>query len=442
MHQPRIRFAKSGPVSIAYEVIGDGPLDLIMVPGIVSNIEYFHQLPGYTDFLESLARFARVIVFDKRGNGLSDRPEHIGTLEDRIDDVRAVMDAVGVERAAVLGWSEGGPMSVLFAATHPDRVSHMMLFGAFARYVGDGSQGEISSREVFEQFSGWVVEQWGQGGFVHLVAPSIVGTPTADLFEATERNSASPGTVRQLWDAVAEIDIRPALGLVKAPTLVMRRSHEIMPASACRYLADTIPGARYLEVDGVDHVPWVGDSDAITSAIREFVTGDAAGEPAEDDSVLATVLFADIVGSTSEAARLGDRRWRDVLDQFHSTFSNEIDRHRGRVVNTRGDDVLAAFDGPARAVRCAQALVGAASRHGLAVRCGVHTGEVQLRGDDLAGLAVHIGARVSALAAAGEVLATTTVRDLVVGSGLRFVDRGAHALKGVPGEWQLVALTS
>ena len=432
-------YARSGDVSIAYQVWGDGPVDLVLVPGIVSHVEFFHELPGYTDYLRRLARFARVLVFDKRGNGLSDRPGTVGTLEERIDDMRAVMDAVGSERAAIIGFSEGGPMSALFAATHPDRVTHLVLCGTFACYVGD-DEGAVVVPELFSRFVDWVADQWGEGGLVRLLTPSLIGDPSGEAwFPRIERQTSSPGTIRALWEAVGAIDVRPVLPTIRVPTLVVRRDHEIMPDYASAYMAEQIPGAQLATVPGVDHVPWSGDSEPYAAAIEEFVTGHTP-EIEPDDRVLATVLFTDVVGSTERAASLGDRRWGELLDRFRAAVRDEVARHRGTEVNTRGDDFLITFDGPARAIRCARAIAAAARGIGLEVRCGVHTGEVEVRGEDIAGLAVHIGARVSALAGAGEILATTTVRDLVVGSGLTFAERGQHELKGVPGAWGLVAV--
>jgi class 3 adenylate cyclase/pimeloyl-ACP methyl ester carboxylesterase len=433
-------YAKSGDLSIAYQVWGDGPIDLVVVPGIVSHVEFFHEVPGYTDFLRRLARFGRVLVFDKRGNGLSDRPERVGTLEERIDDMRAVMDAVGSERAAILGFSEGGPMSALYAATHPDRVTHLALCGTFACYVGEG-KGATVIPEIFPPFVDWVAEQWGEGGLARLLAPSLIGTSAEALLARIERQTASPRTIRALWEAVGLIDVRPVLPTIRVPTLVMRRANEIMPAHACVDMAAMIPGARYVEIPGVDHMPFFGDLDTYVATIEEFVTGHTSvAEP--DDRVLATVLFTDVVGSTTHAASLGDRRWRELLDLFQAAVRRELEHHRGKEINTRGDDFLVTFDGPARAIRCAQAIAEAAAKLGLEVRCGVHTGEVEMRGDDISGIAVHIGARVSALAVAGEILATTTVRDLVVGSEICFAERGEHELKGVPGRWRLVSVAA
>jgi pimeloyl-ACP methyl ester carboxylesterase len=434
------KYARNGDLSIAYQVIGDGPLDLVLVPGIVSHIEFFHELPGYDEYLQRLARFARVIVFDKRGNGLSDRPAEVGTLEERMDDLRAVMEAVGSARAAIVGFSEGGPMSILFAATYPERVSHLVLAGSFACYVGSATEGEVMVPELFEPFAAELVGGWGNGDFARMMSPSGTTHPEADRFFArAEQYSASPQTVRGLWAAVREIDVRPVLPTIRVPTLVVRREGEVMPDHPSRWMADHIPGARYRVLRGSDHIPWAGDMVEYVGAIEEFVTGHAPTLD-EDDGVLATVLFTDVVGSTARAAAEGDARWRTTLAGFQAAVRRELDRHRGKEIGTRGDDFLVTFDGPARAIKCARSITEAAGALGIAVRSGIHTGEVRLHGDDLAGITVHIGARVAAMAAPGEVLTTTTVRDLVVGAGLRFEDRGEHELRGVPGRWRLVAV--
>jgi pimeloyl-ACP methyl ester carboxylesterase len=433
-------YAESGDLSIAYQVWGDGPRDLVVTPGVISHVEFFHEIPGYTAWLERLSRFARVIVFDKRGNGLSDRPEAVGTLEERIDDMRSVMDAVGCGRAVVVGWSEGAAMSVLYAATYPDRVTHLVLSGGYACYVGEPDEGAVMSQEGFESTLAGIVEHWGEGEFLKLIGPSLASEPAADrLLGRVERHSATPRTIGRLYEAFGKIDVRPLLPAIRVPTLVVRRANEAIPDHACRYLADRIPGAAYSVLPGDDHLPWVDDYEAYVAVVEEFVTGTPV-TATRDDRVLATVLFTDIVGSTERAASMGDRRWRELLDRFQAVVRREIDRYRGHEVNTRGDDFLITFDGPARAIRCATAITSAAENIGLSVRCGIHTGEIELRGDDIAGMAVHIGARVSGLAQAGEILATTTVRDLVVGSGIGFRDRATHELKGVPGRWSLVAV--
>ena len=289
-------YAKSGDLSIAYQVWGDGPTDLVITPGIVSHVELFHEIPGYTAWLQRLARFARVIVFDKRGNGLSDRPDAIGTLEERIDDMRAVMDAVGSERAAIVGWSEGGAMSVLYAATHPDRVTHLALCGSYACFSGDPQDGAAMIPEIYEAFIARMIDTWGDGEFVKIVGPSLASDPAAErLLPRIERQSASPRTIRGLWQACGQIDVRPLLPSVRAPTLVLRRENETMPDHACRYLAENIPGAQYVVVPGYDHLPWVDDIEPWAAALEEFLTG-RVPELENDDRVLATVLFTDIVG--------------------------------------------------------------------------------------------------------------------------------------------------
>jgi class 3 adenylate cyclase len=434
------RYARSGELSIAYQVIGDGPIDLVYAPPIISHVEFFHELPGYTDFLEALGRFARVIVFDKRGTGLSDRPPAVSTLEERIDDLRAVMDEVGSERAAVLGFSEAGPLAVMYAATYPDRVSHLVLCGTFAACLGDPAEGAMAVPEVGIQMIESILDNWGTGLFGATICPSIATNPQQRaVLGRIERYSATPQGARLLFESMKRVDVRALLPTVQVPTLVVRRSDETTPKWACRYLADHIPGAIYCEVPGIDHVPAVGDRQAYIDVMEDFLTGSSRDDRPVLETVLATVLFTDIVGSTERAASMGDRQWRELLDRFRAKVRHEIERHRGREVNTRGDDFLIAFDGPARAVRCGFAIADVAQRLGISVRTGVHTGECEVLGDDLAGIAVHIGARVAGLAGAGEVLVTSTVRDLVFGSGLGFDDRGEHELKGVPGRWRLLA---
>jgi len=377
------KYAKSGDLSIAYQVLGDGPIDLVLVPGIVSHVEFFHEIPGYTDYLERLGRFGRVITFDKRGSGLSDRPAHVGTLEERMDDMRAVMDAVGTSRAALLGWSEGGPLSILFAATYPERVSHLVLSGTFACYVGDALHGEVLVPELFRPFVESLVEHWGDGTFCRMLAPTAAqDVASHEMFARVERYSASPQTVRGLWEAVGEIDVRPILPSVRAPTLVLRRDGEVMPEAPCRYIADRVPDGRFVTLPGSDHVPWIGDTATFVATVEEFVTGHTAAVDDDQHRVLATVLFTDVVGSTARAAAVGDARWRMTLDRFQEGVRREIVRHRGREVNTRGDDFLIAFDGPARAIRCARAINDAARPLHVEVRSGIHTGEVELRDDD------------------------------------------------------------
>ena len=429
MAEPRIQYAKtSDGVSIAYEVLGEGPRDFIFVPGIVSHVEFFHELPGYTDFLRRLAAFARVIVFDKRGNGLSDRIVGAPSLEERMDDIRAVMEAVGSERAALLGVSEGGPLSLIFAATYPERVDAVILYETFA-FLPPG--------DTVRDFGDAMAKLWGTGASLPIMARTRAREPQLQaLWARAERLSISPGGVRALWELTADFDVRAVLPTVRAPCLVIHAASGFVEQS--RYLAEHLADARVIALDGTDHYPWFGDIDAIVSEVQEFLTG---MRPApEADRVLATVLFTDIVGSTERAAQLGDRRWRDLLEHYYALARKELARFRGREVKTTGDGFLATFDGPARAIRCACAINDSVGQLGITIRAGLHTGECEVMGEDVGGIAVHIGARVAAKAAAGEVLVSSTVKDLVAGSGLEFAERGSHRLKGVPEEWRLYAV--
>ena len=429
MAEPRIQYAKtSDGVSIAYEVLGEGPRDFIFVPGIVSHVEFFHELPGYTDFLRRLAAFARVIVFDKRGNGLSDRILGAPSLEERMDDIRAVMEAVGSERAALLGVSEGGPLSLIFAATYPERVDAVILYETFA-FLPPG--------DTVRDFGDAMAKLWGTGASLRIMARTRAREPQLQaLWARAERLSISPGGVRALWELTADFDVRAVLPTVRAPCLVIHAASGFVEQS--RYLAEHLADARVIALDGTDHYPWFGDIDAIVSEVQEFLTG---VRPApEPDRVLATVLFTDIVRSTERAAELGDRRWHDLLDGYYALARRELGQFRGREINTTGDGFLATFDGPARGIRCACAINDSVGQLGITIRAGLHTGECEVMGEDVGGIAVHIGARVAAKAAAGEVLVSSTVKDLVAGSGLEFEERGSHRLKGVPEEWRLFAV--
>jgi pimeloyl-ACP methyl ester carboxylesterase/class 3 adenylate cyclase len=429
---PVTKYAKSGDVHIAYQVIGDGPTDLVFVPGFVSHVEEWWEEPLCARFFERLAAFSRLILFDKRGTGLSDRVAEVPTLEQRMDDVRAVLQAAGSERAAVLGISEGGAMSALFAASHPERTSALVLYGTFAEF-----RSWVPTPQHFEHFLQAIDQDWGTGQSLPHFAPSVADDPPFRRWWARhERAGASPGAAMALMRMNSEIDVRHVLGAIHVPTLVLHRTGDVtVRVEAGRYQAAHIPEAKYVELPGVDHLPFVGDSDAILSEIEEFLTG--VRPVVEPDRVLATVLFTDIVGSTSHAAELGDRRWREVLGDQRATVRRELDRHRGREIDTAGDGFLATFDGPARAIRCACAIREAVRPLGLEVRAGLHTGEIELLGDGVAGIAVHIAARVAALAGPGEVLTSNTVKDLVAGSGVQFSDRGSHTLRGVPDQWRL-----
>jgi pimeloyl-ACP methyl ester carboxylesterase len=442
---PETRYAKNGDVNIAYQVVGEGPLDLVLVHGWVQSFDAGWEIEPLRRFYDRLASFSRLVLFDKRGTGLSDRVpvDDLPTLETRMDDVRAVMDVLGVERAALFGHSEGGAMSALFAATYPERTRALVMSGAAARtrWAPDYPYG--ATDEAIEELESAILEHWGIDVVRMLIAelaPSIADDE--ELVQAHTRaalRAASPAAAAALTRMSAMIDIRHLLPAIRVPTLVMHRTDEVL-ADASRYVAERIPNAKVVELPGTDHMPWLGDQDAALDEIEEFLTG-VRPHPALD-RVLATVLFTDIVGSTELLADLGDRRWRALLDQHNAVVRRELGRFRGRELSTAGDGFLATFDGPGRAVACAVAIRDAGRALGLKIRFGLHTGELELAGAEVRGIAVHTGARVAAKAGPGEVLASSTVRDLVAGSGLEFEDRGSHELKGVPGEWHLYAVSS
>ena len=438
---PETRYAKSGGLNIAFQVVGDGPLDLVYVPGWVSNVEGNWELPAHDRFLRRLARFARVILFDKRGTGLSDPlpAAELPTLEERMDDVRAVMDAAGSERAAFLGWSEGGLLSVMFCASSPERAVALATFGIFAKRVWSPDYPWAPTPAARSREIELVEREWGREMDVDVLAPSAAADSTFKRqLLSYFRRSASPATAAALLRMNTQIDVRDVLPSIHVPTLVLHRSGDRESnIEEGRWIAGRIPNAKFVELPGDDHIPWVGDQDLVLDEIEEFMTG--ARPVREADRVLATVLFTDIVDSTAEAAKRGDRSWRDVLERHHADVRTELGRWRGREIDSAGDGFLATFDGPARAIHCALAVGERARGLGLAVRAGVHTGECELLGDKVAGIAVHTGARVAALASAGEVLVSQTVKDLVAGSGLEFADRGEHEFKGVPGRWRVYA---
>jgi pimeloyl-ACP methyl ester carboxylesterase len=434
--QPVTRYAKSAEVHIAYQVFGDGPLNLVFVPPFVSNIENYWDEPDFARWLDRLGSYARVVMFDKRGTGMSDRVSELPGLDQRMDDLRAVMDAAGFEQAALLGLSEGGPLAALFAATYPERCRALVLYGSFARFAS-----WLPTEEALATFLGYIDQAWGTGGSLPLFAPTRGDNAVFQRWWGRfERLGASPSAASNLMLMNSQIDISDVLPTIHVPTLVIHRTGDVtINVEGGRYLAEHIPGARYVELPGTDHIPFVGDNVAeIADAIEEFLTGSRT--PVAVDRMLATVLFTDIVGSTEKAASLGDRRWRDLLDSHHATIRRNLARFRGHEIKTTGDGILATFDGPARGVRCACAISDEIRPLGIEVRAGLHTGECEMIGDDVGGIAVHIGARVASLAGAGEVLVSGTVKDLVAGSGLQFVDRGSQTLKGVPGEWRIYAV--
>jgi class 3 adenylate cyclase/alpha-beta hydrolase superfamily lysophospholipase len=436
--RPPIRYAKAGELSIAYRVWGEGPLDVVWVPGLASNLEIEWEIPDLTPY-KRLASFSRLMVFDKRGMGLSDRNVGAPTLEDRIDDVRAVMDAVGSDRAALIGVSEGGPMSVLFAATYPERTVALVLFGTTARLRGDIDY-PLGNEEAIAQLYRIIDEGWGTGESLRVFAPSLVDyEPLREFMGRLERASGSPGTIRAMVDTLVGIDVRAVLPTISVPTLVLHATDDVaVPIANGRWLADHIEGARFVELPG-EHMA-IGIDSRFGDEIETFLTG--RQHAVATDRVLSTVLFSDIVGSTEEAAAVGDRRWREVLDRHDAVVAREINTYRGKLVKSTGDGVMATFDGPARAIACGRDIRDSLRPLGIDVRVGLHTGEIEVRGGDIGGIAVHISARVAAIADAGEVLVSRTVTDLVAGSGIEFVDRGDHELKGVPGAWRLFAVTA
>ena len=436
---PETRYAKSGDIYVAYQVMGDGPIDLVLVHGFVSHLDIGLEEPRVVRFYERLSSFARLIRFDKRGTGLSDRVSAMPTLEERMDDVRAVMDAAGSERAALIGFSKGGPMSILFAATYPQRSAGLVLYGAMARtaWAPDNLWGR--NEEQHNARLSLIEESWGQGGSADTYSPSLASNSEYRRWIGRlERASASPGAALALIRMNHEIDVRHVLPAVSVPTLVLHRTGDLpINVQHGRYLGTHIPGAKYVELSGDDHVPWAGDVETLCGEIEAFLTGVSNGP--EPDRVLATLLFTDIVGATQRAAHMGDRAWKELLSHHHFLVRQQLERHRGREIDTAGDGFLASFDGPARAVRCGRAIVDAVKSLNLQIRAGVHTGECELIGEKLGGIAMHIGARVMALAAPDEVLVSSTVKDLVAGSGLSFEARGTHHLKGVPGKWHLLS---
>ena len=434
--EAQVRYARSGDVHIAYRVCGDGPRDIVLIPGTLSHVELYWEFPPTEYLLKRLTSFARVILFDKRGQGLSDRLAE-QTIEERIGDVRSVMDAAGSQRATIFGWSEGGAMSLLFSATYPDRTSALVLCGSCASIKEEPWS---LKPKLWELFLRELEAHWGEGILVPFNAPSRRQDEMfLKWFGRLERATASPGAILALLRANYEIDVRHVLPSIRVPTLILHRvGDKTIPVACGRYIAERIPGAKYIEHPGDDHLLQAYDRDLLDrmiDEIEEFITG--THHRPEPDRVLATVMFTDIARSTERAAELGDERWRELLKKYYEVVRKELVAFRGREVDSAGDGLLATFDGPARAIRCACSVREKVQQLGLKVRTGLLTGECELIGDKIGGIAVHIGARVTSAANPDEVLVSSTVRDLVAGSGILFADRGAHSLKGVPSEWRL-----
>jgi class 3 adenylate cyclase len=439
---PEVRYAKNGDIHLAYQVFGQGPPDLVFIWGPYSNVEIVWEHPGAARYLTRLASFSRVIHFDKRGTGLSDRAVDLPILEEQMDDVSAVLDDADSVRAAFLGGGDAGMMTMLYAATHPDRTSALVLSDSRAKITSDAECPWGPSAEEWERVLALMAGSWGRAAAHGIVAPSEAGDEGArKWWGRLERHSLSPGSASAIFEMLTDVDLRPVLPTIHVPTLVLHRAGDryVVPANG-RHLAERIPGARYVEFPGEDHPGWINAREDELQELEEFLTG--IRRRAEPDRVLATVLFTDIVASTERARELGDRRWRELLDRHDEVASRELERYQGRLVKTTGDGLLATFDGPARAIRGACAIRDAVRGLGLEMRAGLHTGEVEMRGADVGGIAVHIGARVTGLAKPGEVLVSRTVKDLVAGAGIDFAERGAHELKGVPEPWQLYAVTA
>src|SRR4051812_23113770 len=439
--RPDTRYARNGDIHLAYQQFGEGEIDLIISGGWISHLDLFWDHPTVVETWQRLGSFARVVMFDRRGMGLSDPVDRAPTLEERMDDLWAVMDAAGVEQAVLAGMSEGAPLSILFAATYPQRVQALVLYGAMARttrsdsypYGNDADALVEAGREL-------ITPHWGQGVSVEIACPSVADDPEIRaFFGRLERASASPALLAQSFYAFMDTDVTDILGAIQVPTLVIHRKHDrLVDVRAGRWLAERVPGAKYVELPGDDHNYWFDGADLVHGEIEEFLLGHRRQR--EPDRVLLTVLFTDIVGSTAKAAELGDARWRQLLGDHQAATRAELARHRGREVKTMGDGFLATFDGPARAIRCAQAIISAAAESGLDVRAGIHTGECELLGDDIGGIAVHVGQRIASLAGPGEVLTSSTVKDLVAGSQIPFEDCGDRELKGLSEARRLYAV--
>lgn len=433
-----VRYARNGDVHLAYKVIGEGDVTLMLVPMWFSNLDLLDQHPDIAKVLKRISSVARVILWDRRGSGLSDRMCGPATLEEGMDDLLAVLDAAGARKAALFGFNEAGTLCALTAATHPQRISGLVLYGSYASTTWHPDYPWGQPREEREMQVAWITQNWGSQD---ISAIMLAGSDPATIEwgKRWQTLSLSPDALPHFYETLSKTDVRAVLPSIRVPTLVLHRKDDVaVPVDNGRYLATAIPGARYVELEGYIHVPFFSDWDQIQGEIEEFLTGERRN--VEPDRVLATIMFTDIVDSTEQAARLGDHEWRKLLDRHDETARRRVGELGGRLIKLTGDGLLATFDGPARAIRCASALRDDLKPQGLELRAGIHTGEVEVRGDDIGGIAVHIGARVLALAKAGEVLVSPSVPPLVAGAGLSFEDRGLHELKGVDGAWNVYAV--
>ena len=441
---PKTKYARSGDVRIAYQITGDGPFDVVWAPGTMSHLDLDWEIPQRALFFERFSKFCRLIRFDKRGTGLSDRPVHMATLEERTDDIRAVMDDAGIESANIFGVSEGGSMACLFAATYPQRIKSLLIWGAQARWIACEDHPWAQTREEHNEMLAMIEDGWPS--FEYITGPGAGVGKDADpaFIESLSRYmraAANPSAVYAYEQMNGQIDTRPILPSIQAPTLVMNRTGDpCANVEAARDMASRIPGAKFNEYPGNSHSMMLDDMETVLSDIQEFITGERPID--SSDRILATVLFLDIASSTERAAELGDTPWRNLLNSYYAIVRKELARFRGKETNTTGDGFLATFDGPARAVRCALSIALAVRQLGIEVRAGVHTGECELMGDNVGGIAVHTGARIMAKAEPGGVVVSRTVKDLVAGSGIDFQDAGLHELKGIPGEWRLFSVRS
>jgi pimeloyl-ACP methyl ester carboxylesterase len=431
------RYAKSGTLNIAYQLFGSGGVNLVLIPGWASNVENIWTLPDFGAFAQKLAQFAKVILLDRRGTGLSDPVENPPTFEERMDDVRAVIDAAGWDRAVIWGISEGGPMAMMLAATFPGRVQALVLYGTFACFTATADYPHGYPAHFNAQWLAKLEDSWGTGELSSRFAPSVKSDPAVmRTLARLERMAMSPGTARKIFTLLTQTDVRHVLPAIRVPTLILHRTGDTpIRVGHARYLAQQIQGAKYVELDGADHIAWFGDVDALLGEVREFLTGERAAP--DVDRILTTILFCDIVESTQRAAELGDRDWKQLLSRFYALADEKLHHFRGRKLDTAGDGLFAAFDGPARAVRCGASMKEAVRALGVQLRVGVHTGECEVLGDKYSGIAVHLGARLASAAQPGQIVVSSTVKDLVVGSGIQFEDLGSRALKGVRDEWHL-----